>query len=69
MRRRALMAVLLGNIALVNLYARSGGSCGGFGPLLGAVEGILHNGAVLAMEPCACSRRKPHRGTDHDGCL
>ena len=65
MRRRALMAVLLGNIALVNLHARSGGSCGGFGPLLG---GILHIGAVFAMGPCACSRRKPHRDNDHDGC-
>ena len=43
---KAFMAVLLGGIALVNLRARSGGSCGGFGPLLGAVV------ASYTLVPC-----------------
>ena len=43
---KAFMAVLLGIIALVNLHARSGGSCGGVGPSLGAVV------ASYTLVPC-----------------
>ena len=39
------MAALLGHNAFVDLHARSGGSCGGFGPLLG----------VFAMGPVVAS--------------
>ena len=34
----------------------------------GRCDDILRSGAVFAMGQCACSRRKPHRGNDHNGC-